>query len=425
MDIQTVRQQFPVFSENKLEKIVFLDGAAGTQMCASSIRASNEASIDHNSNLGGRFSTSLMAETQIARARTSVAAFFNSHYPEEIIFGQNMTTLTYHLSRCIGRTLQAGDEIVLTQSDHEANISPWLELAEDRNLVVRWLPFDFATYGYDSKEANSIINARTRLVALNYANNVTGTINNITTVSKLAKIAGAIVYVDAVHFAPHCILDVQTLGCDFVACSSHKFYGPHQGILWGRLELLDAIHPYKLRPTSPNAPYKFETGTKNREAIAGVLGAIEHLKWIGKTFHGCPRQASEREQIVAGMMSVIAHEQRLLQKTIKGLQAIPAINIHGHKDLSSTASSAPTVSFTLPATSSESIALQLAEKGIFVWHGNNFSPETVKHLVLDEQDGVVRVSISQYTSEDDIDRFLEAMCNLEQDACPTGLRVGA
>jgi cysteine desulfurase family protein (TIGR01976 family) len=412
LDINCIRQQFSVFSDINLKNSIFLDGAAGTQMCTRSVDASVKACINHNANLGGLFMTSSRARTEIEEARKASAHFFNAYETEEIIFGQNMTTLTYNISRCLGRSLKPGDEIVLTQSDHESNISPWLELANDSGLIVKWLPFNLCTYGFDASIATSIINDRTKIVALNYANNVTGTINDIAQVSTIAKKFGALVYVDAVHFAPHGILDVQSLGCDFVVCSSHKLYGPHQGILWGRLDLLESLLPYKLRPTINKPPYKFETGTKNREAIAGFFGAIEHLKWIGKEFGGCAKHSGVREQIVAGMTSIIKHETCLLKKTIKGLQAMEFVTIHGYTAPSTLHLRTPTISFTVHSVRSELIALQLAKKGIFLWHGNNFSPETIKQLKLDDQDGVIRVSISQYTSEEDIERFLSAMYTL-------------
>ncbi|MFJ7282497.1 cysteine desulfurase-like protein [Pseudomonas sp. NPDC099000] len=411
MDIERIRQQFPVFSMPTLKDTIFLDGAAGTQMCKTALDASLQAAIENNANLGGHFSTSSIAQREIDRARCAAAALVNANCAEEIVFGQNMTTLTFHMSRCLGRSLRKGDEIVLTRSDHEANISPWLELAKDLELTVRWLSFDLNTYGFNISEIESSITERTKIVALSYANNVTGTINDVAAVAALAKRKGAIVYIDAVQFAPHGVIDVQALGCDFLVCSSHKLYGPHHGILWGRLELLEALIPYKPRPTSDKPPFKFETGTKNREAIAGALGAIEHLAWIGREFGGSSEQADKRQQIVAGTRTVVEHEQVLVQEVLEGLKGFTGIRIYGYCEPIELCRRVPTVSFTLDSTPSEVVSQHMAERGIRLWYGNNFSTETIRALGLDENDGVVRISLAQYTSQDDVHRFLSAMDN--------------
>lgn len=409
MDVALIRQQFPVFSVPSLEGAVFFDGAAGTQMCSRALEASVRASIENNANLGGHFSTSIIAEQDLDRARSAAAALLNASCAQEIVFGQNMTALTFHMSRCIGRSLRKGDEIVLTRSDHEANISPWLELAKDLELTVRWLPFDFETYGFDLSQAASLITERTRVVALSYANNVTGTINDVAAVAALARNMGAIVYVDAVQYAPHGVIDVQALGCDLLACSSHKLYGPHQGVLWGRLALLEQLIAYKPRPTLDKPPYKFETGTKSREAIAGVGGAIEHLAWIGRTLGGSPVNGSQRNQIVSGMHAVIAHEQRLVQEVLAGLEALDEVKIYGLCKPHDLQCRVPTLSFTLKSTPSAVVSQHMARQGSRLWHGTNFSPETLHALGLDQNDGVVRISFAQYTSSEDVQRFLLAM----------------
>ncbi|MGE7958102.1 cysteine desulfurase-like protein [Pseudomonas sp. NPDC089530] len=419
MDIERIRQQFPVFSIPTLKDSVFFDGAAGTQMCKSALDASVRSAIEHNANLGGHFSTSTLARQEIDRARCAAAALVNANCAEEIVFGHNMTTLTFHLSRCLGRSLRKGDEIVLTRSDHEANISPWLELAKDLELSVRWLPFDSQTYGFDISEIESSITERTKIVALSYANNITGTINDVALVAALARRKGAIVYIDAVQFAPHGVIDVQALGCDFLVCSSHKLYGPHHGILWGRLEVLEALIPYKPRPTSDSPPYKLETGTKSREAIAGILGAIDHLAWIGREFGGASEQSDKRQQIVAGTRTVVEHEQGLVQQVLDGLKGFEGIRIYGYCEPSELSRRVPTLSFTLESTPSEVVSQHMAEQGIRLWHGNNFSTETIGALGLDQNDGVVRISLAQYSSQDDVQRFLSA---LDRFSCPASHR---
>ncbi|WP_338495932.1 cysteine desulfurase-like protein [Pseudomonas sp. WP18] len=412
LDIERIRQQFPVFSLASARDSVFLDSAAGTQMCKRALAASVEAAIEHNANLGGHFSTSVMAQDAIDQARCAAAALVNAYCAEEIVFGQNMTTLTFHLSRCLGRSLGKGDEIVLTQSDHEANISPWLELAKDLELNVRWLPFDPLAYGFSIADMDSIITDRTKVVALSYANNVTGTINDVAAVAALARRKGALVYVDAVQFAPHGVIDVQALQCDFLVYSSHKLHGPHHAILWGRLALLERLMPYKPRPTADKPPYKFETGSKSREAIAGILGAIEHLAWIGREFGACGEQTGKRQQIVAGMHAIIEYEQRLVQSALEGLGSFKGVHIHGYHAAQARERRVPTVAFTLASTPSEMISRYMAEQGIRLWHGHHFSPQTVRALGVDEHDGVARISLAHYTSQDDVQRFLSAMDDL-------------
>jgi len=409
LEIERIRQQFPVFSMASLTDRVFFDGAAGTQMCRRALDASVRAAIENNANLGGHFSTSIIAENEIDKARCAAAQLLNANCAQEIVFGQNMTTLTFHMSRCLGRSLRKGDEIVLTRSDHEANISPWLELAKDLELTVRWLPFDFATYGFNVSEAASVIGERTRIVALSYANNITGTIHDVAAVTALARRNGAVTYVDAVHYAPHGVIDVQALGCDFLVCSSHKLYGPHHGILWGRLALLEQLAPYKPRPTSDKPPYKFETGTKSREAIAGIGGAIDHLAWIGRTLGGCPGQAGQRQQIVAGIQAVVAYEQSLMQEVLEGLKGLEGLRIHGLREPHTVSHRVATLSFTLDSIPSAAVSRYMAEQGIRLWHGNNFSTETIHALGLEQNDGVVRISLAQYTSREDVQRFLCAM----------------
>ena len=256
---------------------VFFDGAAGTQICQRSLDRMTEALIDRNANFGGFFETSQRAGALVADTRAALVDFFNAYDPREIVFGQNMTTLTLAMARTFGRRLQPGDEIVLTRMDHDANVAPWLSLAEDRGLTVKWLDFSTETYDYDLAQLDQLLTPRTKLVAVNYASNVLGTINDVRHITARAKAAGALVFVDAVQFAPHGVIDVQQIGCDFLVCSAYKFYGPHYGILWGKLDVLESLDPYKVRTAPTHAPDKFETGTKSREAIAGVLGALEHL----------------------------------------------------------------------------------------------------------------------------------------------------
>ena len=277
-----LRKHFPGLAEGRPgAETIFFDGAAGTQICARSINRMNETMLDDNANFGGVFETSKRADELVAKTRAALAEFFHANDAREIVFGQNMTTLTLAMARTFGRRLKAGDEILLTRMDHDANVAPWLSLAEDRGLTVKWLDFSTETYDYELAQLDELLTPRTKLVAVNYASNVIGSINDVRAITQRAKAAGALVFVDAVQYAPHGVIDVQDIGCDFLVCSAYKFYGPHYGILWGKLDVLESLEPYKVRTAPVHAPDKFETGTKSRESIAGVLGAVEHLQSIG------------------------------------------------------------------------------------------------------------------------------------------------
>ncbi len=381
------RRYFPALAEGRPgADTVFFDGAAGTQMCARSIDRMNDAMLDENANFGGFFETSQRAVELVAKARTAMAEFFHAVDPREIIFGQNMTTLTLAMARTFGRRLRAGDQIVLTRMDHDANVAPWLSLAEDLGLTVKWLDFSTETYDYELAHLDELLTSKTKLVAVNYASNVIGTINDVRAITARAKAVGALVFVDAVQYAPHGVIDVQEIGCDFLVCSAYKFYGPHYGILWGKLEVLESLEPYKVRTAPMHAPDKFETGTKSREAIAGVLGAVEHLQCLG-------------------MRAIVEYEEDLSRRLIAGLRAIKGVTIHGKGN----EGRVPTVALTIYGKSPAQVAKALAACRINVWHGHNYGWEPVKRLGLLESGGVVRVSLAQYNTAAEVDYFMERL----------------
>jgi cysteine desulfurase family protein (TIGR01976 family) len=390
LNILELRKKFPGLAEGRPgASTVFLDGAAGTQICARSLERMNEAMLDDNANFGGMFETSKRAGELVTKTRAALAEFFHANDAREIVFGQNMTTLTLALARTFGRRLQAGDEILLTRMDHDANVAPWLSLAEDRGLVVKWLDFSTETYDYELAQLDELLTPRTKLVAVNYASNVIGTINDVRAITARAKAVGALVFVDAVQYAPHGAIDVQAIGCDFLVCSAYKFYGPHYGILWGKLDVLESLEPYKVRTAPVYAPDKFETGTKSREAIAGMLGAVEHLQAIG-------------------MAAVVAYEEALTRQLIDGLSAIKGVTIHGKRN----EGRVPTLALTIDGKSPADVAKVLASHRINVWHGHNYGWEPVRRLGLLEAGGVVRVSLAQYNTRDEVDYFLEKMTEL-------------
>jgi cysteine desulfurase family protein (TIGR01976 family) len=389
-NISELRKAFPGLAAGRPgASTIFFDGAAGTQICRRSIDRMNEAMLDQNANFGGCFETSQRAGELVAQTRAALVDFFHANDPREIVFGQNMTTLTLAMARTFGRKLKAGDEILLTRMDHDANVAPWLSLAEDVGLVVKWLDFSTETYEYDLKQLDELLTARTKLVAVNYASNVIGTINDVREITLRAKAVGALVFVDAVQYAPHGVIDVQRIGCDFLVCSAYKFYGPHYGILWGKLDVLESLDPYRVRTAPAHSPDKFETGTKSREAIGGVLGAIEHLQAVG-------------------MRAIVEYEEVLTKQLIAGLQTLKGVTIHGKGN----EGRVPTVALTIKGKNPADAAKALAKDRINVWHGHNYGWEPVKRLGLLESGGVVRVSLAQYNTSEEVDYFLEKMAAL-------------
>lgn len=407
-DVDAVRRCFPGLNrEQDGRPAVFFDNPAGTQMAQRAIDRMVWAMTSCNANLGGHFQTSLEAGRLVDDAREAARDFVNAPHVEEIIFGQNITTLTFMMSRTLGRTFQPGDEIVVTRMDHDGNVTPWVMLAEEKGLTVRWLDFNPETFEFDLSALDRVLGPRTRLVAVNYASNVTGTINDVKAIADAARTVGALVYVDAVQFAPHGVIDVQDIGCDFLVCSSYKFYGPHHGVLWGRREILERLTAYKVRAAADELPTKFETGTVSREAVAGVMGAIEHFEWVGRQF-GDPA-GSRRERIVAGVRAMQRHDQMLATRLIDGLEQVPNLRIMGITDRSRFDRRVPTVSFVVDGADPAEIAKYMASQGIYVWDGHNYGVEPVNRLGLLDKGGVVRVGPTHYNTLAEIDRFLDAL----------------
>ncbi|WP_018182960.1 cysteine desulfurase-like protein [Kaistia granuli] len=407
LDIEAIRREFPAIAD-RADAPVFFDNPAGTQVPRRVIARMMQALVDDNANLGGYFDTSLRAGANAQEAHKAMADLFNASDWREVVFGQNMTTLTFAISRAIGRDLLPGDEILLTRMDHDANVAPWLMLAEDMGLVVRWIDFDPESFEFDLTQLDSVITDRLRVAAIGYASNVTGTIHDVKTIARAAKSVGALVYVDAVQFAPHGVIDVQEIGCDLLVCSAYKFYGPHHGVLWGRREVLDRLEAYKVRAASNTPPGKFETGTTNRESLAGVRGAIEHFEWIGTTFGGASDQSTRRQRFVAGMHAVDAHERVLTARLIEGLQSFPKLKIQGLTEKQTLARRVPTVSFTYAGTDPAEICKAMAARNISLWHGHNYGIEPTTRLGLIDKGGVVRVGLAQYNTTEEVDRFISS-----------------
>jgi cysteine desulfurase family protein (TIGR01976 family) len=414
-NLDAIRAEFPALAltDNGVPRIYF-DNPAGTQVPRLVVERMSECLFEANANLGGYFATSQRADAVVDEAHQAMADFLNAASPDEVIFGQNMTTLTLHLSRSIGRTLQAGDEIILSRMDHDANVTPWTLLAEDIGLVVRWMPFNTGTFEFDLAEFDKLLSAKTRLVCIGGASNLIGTINDVKTISRKAREAGAWSFIDAVQLAPHVPVDVQDIGCDFLACSAYKFFGPHQGILWGRREILETLTPYKVRPAPDEIPGCFETGTQSHEGMAGTAAAVDYFAWIGeamgKDFMEQNSQYKGRSRAVhAALDFLFDYEQGLASHLIKGLQSLPGVRVLGVTAEDAMDRRVPTVSFVKAGGSSSAIARALAERNIFVWSGHNYAVEAARALSIYDSGGAVRVGPVHYNSVAEIDLLLNAL----------------
>jgi cysteine desulfurase family protein (TIGR01976 family) len=414
MDLSVLRSHFPALrqTDEHGHPYVYLDAPGGTQVPRAVIIAMEEYLVCTNANTHGAFLTSCRTDETIAQARRAVADLFNAPSPQEIVFGPNMTTLTFHLSRALARDLRPGDEVIVTRLDHDANIAPWLGLQE-RGVLVRWADFDPQTCTLDLEGLQGLLTERTRLMAVGYASNAVGTINDVARIAGWAREVGARTLVDAVHYAPHGPIDVQSLGCDFLVCSAYKFFGPHVGALWGRRELLERLRPDKVRPAPDDLPDRFETGTLNHEGLAGLAAAVDYLAEVGEHFGApfadrFPALTGRRLQLKTALTAIQRYEQDLGWQLIRGLQDVPGLRIWGITDPSQAAWRVPTVSFTIEGIEPLEVARRLAKQGIFVWDGNFYALAVTERLGLEESGGLVRVGLVHYNSAAEVDRFLEA-----------------
>jgi cysteine desulfurase family protein (TIGR01976 family) len=400
-----VRRHFPALASS----VVFLDGPGGTQVPQAVIDAVAAYFREANANEHGLFATSRRSDEIVAGGRAAMADLLNARSADEIVFGANMTTLTMHLSRILGKILGPGDEVVVTRLDHDANIAPWLFLQQG-GAVVRWLEIDPRDCTLDLGSLEKTINPRTRIVAVGCASNAFGTINDVQRIIAAAKKVGALTFLDAVHYAPHRAIDVQLLDCDFLACSPYKFYGPHSGVLYGKKEALERLRPYKVRPALESIPDCFETGTKNHEGIAGVAAAVDFLAALGRDLgkaDGLERYETGRRRWLKQSLAVIMeHERRLFARLLTGLRELPGVRIYGITDPDRLDQRTPTACFTLPGSSPAQIAEKLGQAGIQVWDGNYYAWEAMNFLNLEEKGGAVRAGLSLYNSAEDVDRLL-------------------
>ena len=418
LDLEWIRAQFPALAQTvNGHPAVFFDGPGGTQVPQRVIDAISSYLIGANANTHGAFATSQRTDETIAAAHTGMADLLGCD-PDEVVFGPNMTTLTFAMSRAIGRTLGPGDEIVVTRLDHDANVAPWRAL-EERGVTVRAVDIDIEDCTLDMDDFARQINTNTKLVAIGYASNAVGTINNVAEVVKLAHAAGALAYVDAVHYAPHGPIDVRALDCDFLACSPYKFFAPHMGALYGKREHLARFQPYKVRPASNDAPDRWETGTKNHEGLAGVAAAIDYLAELGARIQdsgvatpqipNAQPASPRRHALLAAMQAIQAYERSLSEKLIAGLLAIPGLTFYGISDPERFGARTPTVSVRIAGFTPRELASHLGELGIFSWDGNYYALSLTERLGVEESGGMLRIGLAHYNTAEEIDRLLDAL----------------
>jgi len=404
-----LRAHFPALQQKvNGQTAVFLDGPGGTQSPQSVIDALSGYLAFGSSNLGGPFLTSRHADEVVAAARQAMADLLNARRLQEIAFGQNMTSLTFSFSRALARTWQPGDEIILTRLDHDANISPWLLAAADRGVTVRWLDFDPADCTLQLEALPDLLSAKTRLLAITAASNAVGTITDLKTAVQMAHDAGALVYVDSVHYAPHGLLDVQALDCDFLACSVYKFFGPHTGVLFGKYNHMERLSAYKVRPAPANPPGKWETGTQSFESLAGVTAAVNYLAQISGS------EGSRRERLVSAMARIKQYEMGLSERFLKGTVEVPGLRVYGLTDIERLAQRTPTFAVSLKGYTPEEVATRLGEQGIFVWHGHYYAIAVMERLGLLDKGGLVRIGFVHYNTVEEVDRVLSALRTLAQ-----------
>jgi len=428
LDLTHVRAQFPSLTQTvNGHPTAFLDGPGGTQVPQRVIDAIANYLRRDNANTGGAYPTSRRTDTMIAEARSAMADFLYCA-ADEVVFGPNMTTLTYAMSRALGRELKPGDEIVVTRLDHDANVSPWLAIAEEKGVTVRWAEIHDEDCTLDMADLASKINSNTKLVAAGYASNAVGTINPVNEIVRLAHAAGALAYIDAVHYGPHGLIDVKALDCDFLVCSTYKFFGPHMGVLFGKREHLKRLRPYKVRPNTNAIPNCWEWGTLNHECIAGIAACVEYLADLGR-HHGIfgdgtcgdgrpARPSSEprpeatttrRAAIVAAYEAIHEHELGLLKRIMAGLKEIPGLKIYGITDPARFDERCATLAVRIANQTPLELATQLGDRGIFTWDGNYYALNLTEHLDVEKSGGFLRIGLVHYNTMEEVDRLLAVL----------------
>ena len=413
IDLSRVRAQFPALAQQvNGYPAAFLDGPGGTQVPQRVIDAISDYLRTNNANTCGAYQTSRNTDHVIAAARLAMADFMGCD-SDEIAFGPNMTTLTFAISRAVGRELGPGDEILLTHLDHDANVSPWRAL-EERGVKMQFADIREEDCTLNLEDLASKINSRTRLVAIGYASNAVGTINDVKTVVRLAHQAGALAYIDAVHYAPHGPIDVRDLDCDFLACSTYKFFGPHMGVLYGKREHLARFTPYKLRANTNAVPQRWEWGTLNHECIAGITACVDYLAELGHYAIGVEQAhgTTRREALQSAYRAIRTHERNLSARMLGGLAEIPGLRLYGISDPARLDSRCPTFAVRVPGYTPLELATRLGERGIFTWDGNYYALNLTERLNVEKDGGFLRIGLVHYNTEEEVDRVLRELHEL-------------
>jgi len=406
IDLSWVRSQFPALNQTvNGHPAAFLDGPGGTQVPQRVIDAISDYLRRNNANTCGAYQTSRNTDAMIAGARSAMADFLGCD-ADEVVFGFNMTSLTYAMSRAIGRELEPGDEIVLTYLDHDANFSPWRAL-EERGVKLRVVEVNKADCTLDMTDLARKINTHTKLVAVGYASNAVGTINNVREVVRLAKSVGALSYIDAVHYAPHGPIDVHALDCDFLVCSTYKFFGPHMGVLYGKRDHLTRLHPYKVRANTNKIPNCWEWGTLNHECIAGITACVDYLADLGRRAN--PSAKNRRAAILSAYELIHQHERSLLEKLIAGLPTLPGARIYGITDPKRFDDRCPTVAVRIDGHTPLELADKLGDRGFFTWDGNYYAINLSEQLDVEKDGGFLRIGLAHYNTPEEVDRLLAAL----------------
>jgi cysteine desulfurase family protein (TIGR01976 family) len=406
LDLTWVRSQFPSLSQTvNGQPAVFFDGPGGTQVPQRVIDAISDYLKNSNANTCGAYATSRRTDAVIAEARSAMADFLGCDH-DEIVFGPNMTTLTFAISRSIGRELGPGDEILLTYLDHDANVSPWQAL-EERGVTIRFVEINHDDCTLDLADLAKKISSRTRVVAVGYASNAVGTINDVAEIIRLAHKKGALAYIDAVHYAPHGPIDVRALDCDFLACSTYKFFGPHMGVLYGKREQLQRLQPYKVRPNTNAVPNRWEWGTLNHECIAGIAACVDYLADLGRQLE--PSVANRRSAVLVAYRTIQQHERRLSETMIRGLLDIPGLKLYGIADPEKLDRRCPTFAVRIANHTPLELATRLGERGIFTWDGNYYALNLTERLDVEKDGGFLRIGLAHYNTVEEVTRLLTVL----------------
>lgn len=403
--LDAIRAQFPALARREGDApVAYFDGPGGTQVPRTVVDAMTYYLLHHNANTHWAYPTSVETDALLAQARAALADFLGAG-PDEIAFGNNMTTLLFHIARAIGRQLQPGDEIIVTELDHHANVAPWQALVRERGVVLKWLPLDVTTFRHEAGALARLLSPRTKVVAIGAASNMLGTISDVPALVAEARAAGALTVVDAVHYAPHALVDAVALDADFVLCSAYKFYGPHVGVVYGRASTVASLDLPRLEPAPDWVPECLETGTQNHEGIVGAAAAVEFLASLSGDA-GAPR----RERLAQAMTGLHERGEALLQQLWEGLQAMDGVTLYGPPPGTPRT---PTLSFRVHGMPSEDVARALAPRGVYVSHGDFYATTVARRLGVAEE-GLVRAGCACYTTADEISRLLDGVAQLKR-----------